>query len=487
MARPLRIAAAAALLALVALAGASGPADAARKKSRGHYVRTEAKGKLVRHEPDWAPAEAEFRQLLTELVALPSTTREIDVARRLERLFQAEGIACRIYEPDSGRANLVARLPGNGTKRPLLLLGHMDVVPVDTSKWTAPPFAMTERDGHLYGRGVIDDKGMVAAAAMTMVILKRLNVTLERDVILLAECDEETGGKLGVQWMLDHHRDAIDAEVAINEGGITRLEDGRITWIGIETSQKRGVTFKLTARGTSGHSSMPRGDNAIAVLGRAVAKLDRPLFPVRLTDDTRTFFTTIASFYDPDLERAMSQLEHPDSANVFGAIVGRDPLYDAMLRTTATPTLLNAGLKSNVIPSEAVATVNVRMIPGTEIDSVLAELRRVVDDPRVTVSYTPPTRPPVPPMPFAGPVVDAVREITDKMFPGSEVVPLLCTGGTDSAQLRRAGIQAYGLLPFPLTTADAASMHGDDERMPVKSLGQGLRLLYRVTAKVAGK
>jgi acetylornithine deacetylase/succinyl-diaminopimelate desuccinylase-like protein len=443
-------------------------------------------------EPDWRRALPEYRQLLGDLVAIDSSNppgNELAVAARLRALLEKEGIACDTFQTAPGRGNLVARLTGSGRKRPLLLLGHIDVVGVQKDKWTTDPFTLTERDGHLYGRGVIDDKGMVAAEALAMVWLARLKVPLDRDVILLAECDEESGGEMGVEWMLAHHRDAIDAEFALNEGGRTSLANGGVLrWMGIQTSEKRPVNFTLRAHGTSGHASMPRRDNCIAALGRALAKFAAPVFPVVLTSDTRAFFPAIAA-REPDTATAyaMRHLDRADSAGAYGAIVGRDIMFDSMLRTSVSPTIVTGGFRSNVIPSSAEATLNVRMLPGTNPDSVQAALRRIVDDPQIEVTYTPPTRPEAPSVPFAGAVVDAVRKVCATMAPGVPVVPLLSTGATDSAQLRREGIAAYGLLPFPLTTEDIGGMHGDNERMPLASLGFGLKMMYRVTLAIAGR
>jgi acetylornithine deacetylase/succinyl-diaminopimelate desuccinylase-like protein len=439
-------------------------------------------------EPEWPKAIAEYRQLLADLIAVNSSNppgNELAVAAVLKTTLEREGIPCTLYETAPGRGNLVARLKGNGKKRPLLLLGHLDVVGVDSTKWQSPPFQMTERDGFLYGRGVIDDKGMVAAEASALIWLHRLKVPLERDVILLAEADEEAGGEMGVAWMLANHRDAIDAEFAVNEGGRTTLAGDKVGWVGVQNAEKRGINVTLTARGQSGHASMPREDNCIAALGRALAKFAGPVFPVELTPETRAFFPAIAAVEPPELSDAMRGLASADSAAHAAKIGEHDLMFGAMLRTTVSPTIVNGGFRSNVIPSEAKATLNVRMIPGSDPAKVTAKIREIVNDPHVEVSMTEPRRPEAPSMPFDGPVVDAVRSVSAKMAPGAPVVPLLSTGATDSAQLRSVGIRAYGLLPFPLTTEDAARMHGDDERMPVSSLGFGLQMTYRVAAEIA--
>jgi len=438
-------------------------------------------------EPRWAEAIAECRDVLAGLIAIDTSNppgNEIHAARYLDAILAREGIECRTFEPAPGRGNLVARLKGSGRLRPLLLLGHLDVVGVERERWTSEPFRMAERDGYYYGRGVIDDKGMVAAEALTLMLLKRLGVPLERDIILLAECDEEAGGTDGVRWMLDRHREAIDAEFAINEGGRTTLENGRVTYVGVQSSEKRGINYTLIATGTSGHASMPRLDNAIAALARAIPRATEP-FPVELTLDTRRFFETIAKHEPPELRSAMEQLADPARRKAAGAVVSHDLMYNAMLRNTVSPTVLKGGFRSNVIPETAEVTLNVRLLPGADPDAFRAELERRIADPAVRVTFHPPSRPEAPSVPFDGPVIDAVRRVVARVTPGADVVPLLSTGATDSAQLRSAGISAYGLLPLPLTSRDAARMHGSDERMPIESLGTGLKLLYGVALEIA--
>jgi acetylornithine deacetylase/succinyl-diaminopimelate desuccinylase-like protein len=439
-------------------------------------------------EPDWGTATAEYRRVLADLIAIDTSNPpgdEIKVAQYLKALLAQEGIAGEIYEPAPGRANFVARLKGSGAMRPLLILGHVDVVGVERDQWASDPFTMAERDGFLYGRGVIDDKGMVAAEATTMLWLKRLKVPLARDVIFLAECDEESGGGQGVAWMLANHREAIDAEYAINEGGRTTLSPGGRTWVGIQTSEKRSINYTLTASGTSGHASMPREDNCIVVLARAVEKVARPPMPVTLTPVTREFFRAIAPLQTPAWKAAMESLADPARADEASRALAPDLMLSAMLRHTVSPTMTRGGFRSNVIPATAEATLNCRLLPGADPEAFRGELERRIGDPRVTVTFTPPARPEAPSMPFTGAVVEAMRAVAARLLPGAPVVPLLSTGATDSAQLRSVGIQAYGILPFPLTSDDAARMHGNDERMPVPSLETGLRLLYGVTAEVA--
>jgi len=448
-------------------------------------------GAASRGVQDPRVAERELHDLLAELIAVDTSDppgNEMGAAAVLKRHLEAEGIACQIFVPDSAgaRANLVARLPGTGRKRPLLLLGHIDVVPVQKERWTSDPFQMTERDGYYYGRGVIDDKGMVAACAMTLILLKRAGAKLDRDVILLAECDEEAGGERGIAWMLEHHRDVIDAEFAINEGGRVLLEGGQVRWVGLQNAEKRSVNIKLTAKGSSGHASMPRPDNPLVMLSRAVIAASVTPFPVQLTPETREFFPAVAAL-EPDAEmaEAMRTVVDPGRAEAAARVLSRDLMFGAMIRHTVSPTLMNAGIKSNVIPSTAEATLNVRMIPGTDPAVLADSIRARIADSRVEVTYPPPTRPVAPSSPFSGPVVEAVRRSAAKHFPKAPVVPLLSTGATDSADLRREGIPSYGLLIFPLDTGDVSRMHADDERMPVSSLGVGLWFLHDTVVEVA--
>ncbi len=447
-------------------------------------------GGAAPREPDWPKAIAEYRRVLSDLIAIDTSNppgRELEVARYLDSLLAREGIQGRTFEAAPGRGNFVARLAGNGKRAPLLLLGHMDVVGVERGQWAGDPFRMEERDGFLYGRGVIDDKGMVAAEAMTLILLKRLGVELDRDVIFLAECDEESGGEFGVAWMLEHHRDAIEAEFAINEGGRTLLDGARIGWVGVQNSEKRSVNYTLTASGVSGHASMPRVDNCIRALSRALSRVTDPPFPVSLTPSTSAFFRGVAPAQPPALREAMARLEDPATADAAGEALAGDLMMNAMLRNTVSPTIVKGGFRSNVIPASATATLNCRLLPGTDPEAFRQALEERIADPAVRVSFTPPKRPEAPSMPFEGLVIDAVRKVASRLMPGAPVVPLLSTGATDSAQLRGAGVRAYGLLPFPLTTEDAARMHGNDERMPVESLGTGLRFLYGVTVAIASR
>jgi acetylornithine deacetylase/succinyl-diaminopimelate desuccinylase-like protein len=259
-----------------------------------------------------------------------------------------------------------------------------------------------------------------------------------------------------------------------------------VRWIGLQNSEKRPVNVTLTARGASGHASMPRPDNPLVTLSRGIARLVESPFPVELTPETRAFFPAIAAL-EPDAARAeaMRSLAEPARSEEAARRLGRDLMFGAMLRHTISPTILRAGFKANVIPSSAEATLNVRLLPGADVGTAVESIRERVADPRIEVSYTPPARPASPVSRFSGPLVEAVQRAAARRFPGAPVAPYLSTGATDSAELRQEGIPAYGLLPFPLASDDAARMHADDERMPAGSLLEGLRFLLEVVEEAA--
>jgi acetylornithine deacetylase/succinyl-diaminopimelate desuccinylase-like protein len=440
-------------------------------------------------EPDWQKAEAELLEILTELIALNTTSppgNEILVCRALQARLEREGIACEIVEPEPGRGSLIARLEGTGEKRPLLLLGHTDVVGVQEENWESDPWVLTERDGYYYGRGVIDDKGMVSAEALTLLLLKRSGVELDRDVIFLAEADEEAGGKFGVDWLIKNRPEIIDAEYALNEGGRIVTRDGSVAWIGLQNAEKRTVSLRLIARGTSGHASVPRPDNPVARLAGAIDRLAQHPFPVELTPETEIFFPAVARWQSPEMANAMRELGDPAKREGAAEVIGQDLMFGAMLRNTISPTILDAGFRSNVIPASAEGVINVRLLPGKNLDAVIEHLHTVIDDESIEIQFIyEPDPVEAPRSPFDGPIVDAVKQVVAELLPDASVVPFQSNGATDSATLRRAGIDSYGLLIFPLTREDEARFHADNERMPVSSLGLGLRLLYEVTKRAA--
>lgn len=444
--------------------------------------------------PDWSAAGRETVSRLQDLIRFDTTNppgNELPLARYLDSALRAEGVETTLFEPDINRAALIGRIRGTGAARPVILLAHMDVVGVERAKWSCDPFAAEVRDGYVYGRGAIDDKGMLAANLMTMLLLQRelqrTGTKLSRDVIFVATSDEEAGGEWGMGWLVDRHRDLLDAEFALNEGGRTRIIEGGQTYLAVQAAEKISHVVTVTAQGSAGHAAIPLEDNAIFSLGRALEKLSRYSEPVILTVITRQFFARLAEVWPNPIEkRAMLDVVSVDEATVErGAVVlSRTPVFNAVLRNGISPAVVEGGRQYNVIPASAGAVLNVRTLPGQSIDLVVERLRAVANIPNVTVEITQrgeeaPASDPDSAM-FA-----AISATALELNPEIAVVPYLSTGVTDSARLRRIGVKAYGVLPFPMQQADEERMHGHDERVPVQSLHFGTRLIHDTIARIA--
>ncbi len=404
------------------------------------------------------------------------------------------GVETHVLDVGDGRANFVARLRATRpTGRPVLVMGHMDVVGADTARWTTPPFEPTERDGYLYGRGAIDDKGMLAATVASLEQLARRRDRLTRDVIFFATAAEEGGPPLGVDWVLEHRPELVrDAEFALNEGGRVRLAGGRIRSVNVQTTEKLSYNVVATAKGPSGHGSVPLPDNALADLARAISRVHEWRAPARLNETTRIYFTRLARIEEDSVMRgAMTRLVAPgaDSATVAeaAAILSREPLHNAVLRTAGSLTLINAGIRSNVIPSEGRATFNVRALPDEDITRIVAEMNRVGGESTVTFELSGEIQQAPPVSPVTTALFQSMERAATVMAPGTTVLPFMSTGATDGAVLRAAGIPTYGILPFPLPMEDELRMHGDDERIPIAALGWGAEYIYRVLQGVASR
>ena len=444
---------------------------------------------------DWTAVEAETIEQLQALIRFDTTNppgNELPLAEHITRVLEREGIESKLLVPMPDRAAVIARITGNGKKRGVMLLAHMDVVGVEKDKWSCDPFGGVVRDGYLYGRGAIDDKGMLAANLMAMLLIKRnlvdQGVELDRDILFVATSDEETGGACGMHWLVTQHRDLLDVEFAINEGGRTRIIAGGRRYLAIQTAEKISHMVAVTARGPAGHAAIPLAENAIFHLGRALAKLGEYREPVTLNETTRRFFGLLSRVWPTEEERlAMAAVVSSDrSESEKGvAVLSKIPVLNAVMRNGISATRLVSGVAGNVIPAEATAVLNVRTIPGHRIEDVVDRMREFVNDPDVTFDIAvhgeeaPGSDP-------DSPMFNAISESAVSLDPELTVVPYLSTGGTDSAHLRRVGIHSYGILPFPMEQSDEERMHGHDERIPVKSLHFGTRLIYESVATVAG-
>jgi acetylornithine deacetylase/succinyl-diaminopimelate desuccinylase-like protein len=455
---------------------------------------TFASSPIAAQEPDWIAARQETLAHLQAMIRMNTVNppgNELQVARYLDSTLKAAGIETHLFEPAPNRGALVARIRGTGARQPVLIMGHMDVVGVERAHWSVDPFAAEIKGDYLYGRGAIDDKGMLAANLETMLLLKR-NVadkggTLSRDVIFVANSDEEQSGDCGMGWLIANHPELIKAEFALNEGGRVRIVGGKRLYVAVQNTEKVPHTVTVTAHGPGGHASIPLAGNAILLLGRALAKISDYREPVQVNPTTREFFARLGAVWPNREERlAMSDVASSDVRRVQrGArILARTAVFDAVLRNGISATLLQSGIRSNVIPTDATATLNIRTLPGQSIDGVVTRLKRVVDDSLVDFAITSRGKD-APSSDFGSPMFAAIRESAAALDPNLTTVPYLSTGATDSARLRAWGMQAFGLLPFPMNQDDEDRMHGNDERIPLASLEFGTKLIYGAIARVA--
>ena len=441
------------------------------------------------------PAVQPTAQLLSDLIRIDNSNppgHEGQVDELLAGKLRPLGFDIEIVPtPEAGKSHLLARLKGDGSKRPILLAAHADTVGVEREKWSLDPFAGTIKDGHVYGRGAIDFKGGVAVFARAVMMIAENRVPLARDVILLSEADEE-GARYNTSWLAQTHWAKMDCEFALNEGGwIIKDDAGKVKYVSISTADKGGVNIVLTARGTSTHSSMPRPDNAIFALNKAMAKLADYDTKIQLIPSTKQFFLTLAKTSAPPTSeyfRTIATGTDPAAVARADREVSKDPLMHSLMRNTIAPVLMNAGFRSNVIPGSAEATINIRTIPGTDPNDLVREFQHVINDPRVEVKvsgpggYTSPA-----PSSEDTELFRALERQARAAFPGAEVTPYLFQAGTDAGAWRSRGVPVYGIYPYPISAEELTRMHGNDERVSVESLEQGTQMIYRLLVEVAGR
>ena len=432
-----------------------------------------------------------YRALLQINTASPpgNETRALEY---LKKVLEDAGIPTQTFAQDPQRANLVARLKSNGSKRPLLILAHTDVVGVQREKWPVDPFGAVLKDGYVWGRGSSDDRQVIVANMMTMLWLKQNAVKLDRDIIFLAESGEEadvTG--VGINFMVNQHFDEIEAEYALTEGGNATIEkDGsgeRVATVYIGTAEKVPARVRLVANGTSGHGSIPRLDNALIHLGGAVERIGKWEPPMRLNDTTRTYFEKLATISTPDMAARYNGLLDPKRAAASQKYLAEnEPDRYSMLRTSVVPTMLKAGTGPNVIPSEAEATLDIRALPDENITTFYAEMQKVIHDPAVKIVPLPATRPFSPASRLDTEMYRILERTAQKMYPKTTVLPTMSTGASDMAQLRAKGIQSYGLGPAT-TREDRINYgpHSDVERMPEASVYKFVEFVWTAVTEVA--
>ena len=443
---------------------------------------------------DWDGAGLEAVNCLCRLLRFDTTNppgNELPLVRDIAGVLAGEGLAPRVLESAPGRGNLVVRLEGDGSERPLLLLSHIDVVPAEPSKWTRDPFSGTVEAGHVWGRGAIDSKLTTAVGLQVLLLCKRLNLPLTRDLVLVAAADEELGGVKGVRWLAAHHPEVFDAEYGINEGGgFALMIDGRPVYT-CQVAEKGSAEVNLVARGQPGHSSVPHGDNAVFHLAGALERMSGVKMPHRVTDGVRAFFESAAAAQVrgevADLLLGVLDPERCDAA--LSALPVDEPtrlMFDAMVRNTCAPTMLDAGMKRNVIPSEAVARLSGRPLPGVDEAGFVREVSALAGD-GVAIELEKTFRPGTE-FDHRTPLLDAIQASIARFDPDGAVVPYMQTGGTDARFLRDRDIHVYGFIPMRHEAGEAyfELCHGHDERVSVANIRFGVQVLFDVVCRLNG-
>jgi acetylornithine deacetylase/succinyl-diaminopimelate desuccinylase-like protein len=444
-------------------------------------------------QPNWSALEEETMRHFQALLRLDTSNppgNEHLAVEYIKLVFDKEGIAAQVLALDPNRSNIVARLKGNGQKRPLLIMGHTDVVTVDAAKWKHPPFSATREGGYVYGRGSVDDKDNLTAALVTMVLLKRLNVALARDVIFLAESGEEGNSNFGIQFMVSQHFPEIEAEYCLAEGaGVTRI-NGEVKYATIQTLEKIPRGIELIARGISGHGSVPLKSNAVVHLAGAVARVGAWRPDVRFNETTGTYFRKLAAISPPEVAKYYRDVLSTDPKVRAAAddwLFENEPRHSSMLRTSVSPNIFSGGYRSNVIPSEAKATLDVRMLPDENPAAFLEQVTRVIDDPGVEVRFAAQNmRPAGPEARLDSEAFKALEAAATRVY-STVTLPTMSTGATDMAQLRAKGVQCFGIGPATDMEDGPKGFgaHSDQERILEAELHRFVRFNWEVVTDLA--
>lgn len=449
-----------------------------------------ATGAAAEYPVDWSKTNRETLDHLQTLLRIDTTNppgNETAAAQYVKTVLERDAIQAVLLGPDKARLNLVARIRGNGSKRPLLIMGHTDVVGVQREKWTVDPFGGILKGGYIYGRGATDDKDNVTAGLMVMLLLKRLNVPLARDVIFVAESGEEGFAAEGFRYLVEHHWPEIEAEYALAEGGGGQLRDGKPRFITVAATEKVGRGIRLIARGSSGHGSVPRPDNAIAHLAQAVARAAAWQPPMRLSDITRTYFERLATISSPEEARRYNGILIPGKApEIENYFREHELIHNSVLRTSISPNIIKGGFRGNVIPSEAEAYLDIRALPDEDMSRFYDSLRKVIGDASVELAAPSRGGPAPPPSRLDTEMFRVLEQAQRRVYPGAITLPSMLTGGTDMGPLRAKGVQAYGIGPLA-EEIDALThgAHTDDERLGESSLYKFVEFLWQAVIEVS--
>ncbi len=439
---------------------------------------------------NWDTLREEAVGYLRHLLCLNTVNppgNEIIACQYLADVLARDGIESTILESAPTRGNIVARIKGDGRAAPLLMMVHLDVVPVERARWKHDPFGAEIENAFLYGRGALDTKELAAMELAVLLSLKRNNIPLARDVIFMANADEEAGGHFGAKWMVEHHPDLIRAEYGINEGGGfgTTILGKRI--YGIQTAEKGTARFSLRAHGKPGHASVPQTDNAVLKLARGLDKLGSASFPLHVTQTARNYVEglskAIGGLAGVSLRGILDAKNNRRAFEQLPMDEGMKSLLYAMLHNTATPTKLNAGSKINVIPSVAEAQVDARLVPGETPETFLRELRTVLDD-TYEIEFHQPTMTGIEADPQS-PLYDTMVRALQRHDSDAVVLPDLVVGATDARHVTKLGTKVYGFCPMFDEASEMERVHGDDERISLKNVGFGTRVLYEVVSEFA--
>jgi len=447
---------------------------------------------LFAQTPDWSKINDEAMRHFQALVQIDSTDppgNETRVAEYVKKTLEAGGIPVMMVAKDPARANIIARLKGNGSKRPLLIMGHADTVRVDPAKWTFPPFSATRQGGYVYGRGTLDDKSDLSAAMMTMLMLKRQSVPLDRDVIFVSEAGEEASTGPGIEYLVNEHWSDIDAEFCLAEGGGVRLKNSQARYALVETTEKQPKGARLIAKGPAGHGSRPLRTNAVVHLAKAVETIAAWDPPMRFNDTTRYYFEKMATVANPeDAARFKGLFDSEKAPAIREYLAEHDPISYSMLHTSISPNIIKGGYQVNVIPSEAEATLDIRALPGENIAAFYDTMRKVINDPSIElVPETANQRPGAAPSKLD---TDAYRaiEAAYKSIYGVITIPVMSTGATDMAFLRAKGVQSYGVGAM-VDEEDAPKgfgAHSDQERILEAAVYKHVQFFWQAVNSIAG-
>ncbi|MBL8188153.1 MAG: M20/M25/M40 family metallo-hydrolase [Acidobacteria bacterium] len=438
---------------------------------------------------NWDSLQKEAVELFVQYLKIDTTNppgNETRAANFFAELCKREGIEHQVFEPFPGRGTLWARLKGDSSQRPIILLNHTDVVPHSPEFWSVPAFSGQIKDGFIYGRGAQDMKSVGLAQFMVMVALKRAKVPLKRDIIFLATADEEAGGLLGAGWFAKHHPELLGkAEFLFNEGGSNMVDqNGKVLAVGVGPSEKTPAWLRLTATGEPGHGSIPRPNSAVNRLLRALNRLLDYSPAVQLTPVVEQSFKALAPLLPPDLAAKYSNLREAIKDPAFARTLESDPGAKALTRNTISVTMLNGGNKVNVIPPVATAEIDTRLVPGEKLDRWIAELRDVIKDDSVKIETVLAFEANA--SPIDSDLVKAVADVVQRRYPGAIISHPVLAGFTDSHYFRVLGVHSYGFSPFVAPGRElGGGFHGNDERIGQKAFADGVKFFYDVIERLA--